>query len=326
MTVQIHCGVHVAAHDLHGSICGVFQCRLQGSHILLAELGQHPVRQIILGIWLRPHAYADTGKFLRAQLCDNALDAVVSAGTALSPQPQLSRRQGDVIINDQHLLRRDLVEVRRRRNGIAAEVHVCRRLHQQAAYFPQHRLAAVGLKLHLVQFYAAALFRQFLHRQKAGIVAGVFVFQPGVSQTGNTTISGDFEQSCRDFQQEIANRGGIDLLILGLGENGHLGFNQPESPFGGEAWVTRMNVELEERIRRETGTPPDKELGGATLGIKNIMQARRIVLVAKGTNKANIVKWMLEGPVTTDVPASILQLHPNCEFLLDEAAASMLNC
>ena len=140
------------------------------------------------------------------------------------------------------------------------------------------------------------------------------------------TISGDFEQSCRDFQQEIANRGGIDLLILGLGENGHLGFNQPESPFGGEAWVTRMNVELEERIRRETGTPPDKELGGATLGIKNIMQARRIVLVAKGTNKADIVKRMLEGPVTTDVPASILQLHPNCEFLLDEAAASMLNC
>ena len=70
-------------------------------------------------------------------------------------------------------------------NGIAAEVHVCRRLHQQAAYFPQHRLAAVGLKLHLVQFYAAALFRQFLHRQKAGIVAGVFVFQPRVSQTGN---------------------------------------------------------------------------------------------------------------------------------------------
>ena len=109
----------------------------------------------------------------------------MSAGTALSPQPQLSRRQRDVIINDQYLLRRNLVEVRRRRNGIAAEVHVCRRLHQQAAYFPQHRLTAIGLKLHLVQFYAAALFRQFLHRQKAGIVAGVFVFQPGVSQTGN---------------------------------------------------------------------------------------------------------------------------------------------
>ena len=140
------------------------------------------------------------------------------------------------------------------------------------------------------------------------------------------TISDDFEKACRDFQQEIANRGGIDLLILGLGENGHLGFNQPESPFGGETWVTRMNVELEERIRRETGTPPDKALGGATLGIKNMMQARRIVLVAKGKNKAAIVKQMLQGPVTTEVPASILQLHPHCEFLLDKAAASLLTC
>ena len=138
------------------------------------------------------------------------------------------------------------------------------------------------------------------------------------------TISDDFEKACRDFQQEIANRGGIDLLILGLGENGHLGFNQPESPFGGETWVTRMNVELEERIRRETGTPPDKALGGATLGIKNMMQARRIVLVAKGKNKAAIVKQMLEGPVTTAVPASILQPHPDVTIVLDEDAASLL--
>lgn len=138
------------------------------------------------------------------------------------------------------------------------------------------------------------------------------------------TISDDFEKACRDFQQEIANRGGIDLLILGLGENGHLGFNQPESPFGGETWVTRMNVELEERIRRETGTPADKALGGATLGIKNMMQARRIVLVAKGKNKAAIVKQMLQGPVTTEVPASILQLHPDVTIVLDEDAASLL--
>lgn len=138
------------------------------------------------------------------------------------------------------------------------------------------------------------------------------------------TVSDDFDKACKDFQQEIENRGGIDLLILGLGENGHLGFNQPLSPFGGEAWVTKMNAELEERIRRETSTPVDVELGGATLGIKNIMQARKIVLVAKGANKADIVKEMLEGPVTTEIPASILQLHPNCEFLLDSAAAARI--
>lgn len=139
------------------------------------------------------------------------------------------------------------------------------------------------------------------------------------------TVSDDFGKACRAFQEEIAKRGGIDLLILGLGENGHLGFNQPHSPLGGDAWVTKMNPELEERIRRETHTPPEKELGGVTLGIKNIMQTRRIVLVAKGSNKAETVKQMLEGTVTSDVPASVLQLHPDCEFLLDVASAAKLS-
>ena len=134
----------------------------------------------------------------------------------------------------------------------------------------------------------------------------------------------DFSRACADFRQEIARRGGIDLLMLGLGENGHLGFNQPGSPLGGEAWVTCMNVELEERIRRETNTPPDVPLGGATLGLKDIMQARRIVLVAKGRNKTEIVHRMLQGSVTPDVPASILQLHSDCEFLLDAEASAGL--
>lgn len=139
------------------------------------------------------------------------------------------------------------------------------------------------------------------------------------------TRSEDFAKACKDFQDEIAKRGGIDLLILGLGENGHLGFNQPQSSFEGETWVTKMDSRLEERIRRETNSSPEVELGGATLGIKNIMQARKIILVAKGSNKTEIVKAMLEGAVTTDVPASILQLHPDCEFLLDSEAAAGLS-
>ena len=139
------------------------------------------------------------------------------------------------------------------------------------------------------------------------------------------TVSDDFGKACRAFQEEIAKRGGIDLLILGLGENGHLGFNQPHSPLGGDAWVTKMNQELEERIRRETNNKTEKEMEGVNMGIKNIMQARRIVLVAKGSNKAEAVKQMLEGPVTSDVPASVLQLHPDCEFLLDVASAAKLS-
>ena len=139
------------------------------------------------------------------------------------------------------------------------------------------------------------------------------------------TESDDWYTACIHFEEEIKERGGIDLLILGLGENGHLGFNQPGTPFESMTWTSQMNEELEVRIRKETQLPSSIELGGVTLGIKNIMHARKIILVAKGANKAEIVRKMLEGPVSTEVPASILQLHPNCEFLLDEKAAQFLN-
>ena len=139
------------------------------------------------------------------------------------------------------------------------------------------------------------------------------------------TKSDNWERDCLRFRQELQRRGGIDLLILGLGENGHLGFNQPGTPFESEAWTSRMNPELEQRIRHETQTPADVSLGGVTLGIKDIMHARKIVLVAKGKNKAEMVKQMLLGPITTDIPASVLQLHPNCDILLDADAASLIN-
>ena len=138
------------------------------------------------------------------------------------------------------------------------------------------------------------------------------------------TVSEDFEKSCEAFKSELERRGGIDLLILGLGENGHLGFNQPGTSFDSTAWVTEMNTELEERIRRETRTPADIWLGGVTLGLKDIMNAKRIILVAKGANKAEAVRKMIRGPLTEDHPASILRLHPDCEYLLDTEAAAEL--
>lgn len=138
------------------------------------------------------------------------------------------------------------------------------------------------------------------------------------------TMSDDFETECRRFQQKIDERGGIDLLILGLGENGHLGFNQPGTPFDSETHIAKMNKALEARIRQETNIPGHQELGGITLGIKNIMQARKIILVAKGVSKAGIVKQMLHGPVTIDNPSSILRSHPNIEFLLNNESAGLL--
>ncbi|MBO5268636.1 MAG: 6-phosphogluconolactonase [Muribaculaceae bacterium] len=139
------------------------------------------------------------------------------------------------------------------------------------------------------------------------------------------TRSGDFAADCRKFTGEIKRRGGIDLLILGLGENGHLGFNQPGSALNCTAGTASMDPVLEARIRRETATPAGVPLGGVTLGLRDIMHARRIVLVAKGDNKAAIVRQMLCGSISSDVPASILQLHPACEFLLDSKAAALID-
>jgi len=138
------------------------------------------------------------------------------------------------------------------------------------------------------------------------------------------TLSEDFEKESKIFQTELEKRGGVDLQILGLGTNGHLGFNQPGTPFGQETWVSKIDEELEVRIRKETSTQPETRLGGITIGLKNIMHSRRILLAAKGEAKAEIVNKMLYGPVTTDVPASVLQLHPNCEYLLDKAAAKYI--
>lgn len=138
------------------------------------------------------------------------------------------------------------------------------------------------------------------------------------------TYSDDFKKEALQFQQALEERGGIDLQVLGLGANGHLGFNQPGTPFESNAWHSSMDEELETRIRKETNTPPEMTLGGLTLGIKNIMHARKIIMVAKGESKAEIVKKMIQGPITTDIPASILQLHPNCEFILDTESAKLL--
>lgn len=138
------------------------------------------------------------------------------------------------------------------------------------------------------------------------------------------TKSDDFPKACREFTDAIAARGGIDLLILGLGENGHLGFNQPGTPFDSTAWVSEMYPELEQRIRRETQTPEDIWLGGVTLGLMDMMHAKRIILVAKGRSKAESVRKMVHGPLTEEHPASILRLHPDCEVLLDREAAALL--
>jgi len=138
------------------------------------------------------------------------------------------------------------------------------------------------------------------------------------------TLSADFEAEAALFERRLAERGGADLQMLGIGLNGHIGINQPGTPFESETWVSPMDPDFEARVRRETNVPASTELGGLTRGIKNIMQTRKIVLIAKGSHKADIIEQAILGPVTTDIPASVLQLHPNCEILLDADAGARI--
>jgi glucosamine-6-phosphate deaminase len=158
-----------------------------------------------------------------------------------------------------------------------------------------------------------------IHTQIAGpigIPEANFIMPP--------TLSADFEAEARLFEQRLASRGGADLQMLGIGWNGHIGINQPGTPFESETWVSPMDPDFEARVRRETEVPASTVLGGLTRGIKNIMQTRKIVLIAKGAHKAEIIEQAILGPVTTDIPASVVQLHPNCEILLDAAAGARI--
>jgi glucosamine-6-phosphate deaminase len=138
------------------------------------------------------------------------------------------------------------------------------------------------------------------------------------------TFSDDFGKECRLFEERLAQRGGPDLQMLGIGLNGHIGINQPGTPFESGTWVSDMDPIFEARVRKETGVADDYPLGGLTRGIKSIMQTRKIVLIAKGQSKAEIIRKALFGSVTPELPASVLQLHSNCEALLDAEAASCI--
>lgn len=131
----------------------------------------------------------------------------------------------------------------------------------------------------------------------------------------------DLEAECKRFEEAVEADGGPDMIFLGLGENGHLGFNQPGTPFGRDANLSWMDDSLDERLRRENNIPGDVKMGGLTLGIRNLMQCGRLVMGANGENKKSIAKKMVYGPVTEELPASIMQLHPCFELILDPAAA-----
>ncbi len=134
----------------------------------------------------------------------------------------------------------------------------------------------------------------------------------------------DAAEECRAYEAKIAKAGGIDLQILGIGTNGHIGFNEPGTPFGSTTGLVNLapaTIEANSRFFERSEDVPRQAI---SMGIRSIMKCRKIILLANGESKANAIAAAVEGPVTESLPASVLQLHPDCTFILDEAAASKL--
>ena len=116
----------------------------------------------------------------------------------------------------------------------------------------------------------------------------------------------------------------IDIQLLGLGSNGHIAFNEPGTPFGIETHEVKLAESTVKDNARLFDDPADVPTRAFTMGIKNIMHAERILVLASGANKAKAVFGAVHGSVTEDLPASVLQLHPNCTLIADKAAAELL--
>lgn len=130
----------------------------------------------------------------------------------------------------------------------------------------------------------------------------------------------DVEGECENFEQAIKNRGGIDLQILGIGRDGHIGFNEPSSSLQAR---TRVKTLTEETLRDNFGSTKGPRFA-ITMGIGTIMEAREIILLAIGDEKSKAISCMVEGPVTASCPASALQLHPKVKVIIDREAARLL--
>lgn len=138
-------------------------------------------------------------------------------------------------------------------------------------------------------------------------------------------MSADAEATCRDYDKLIAELGGIDLQLLGLGATGHIGFNEPNESFDKmthRVALKQKTIDDNARFFESTDEVPKYAI---TMGIKAIMQAKKILLVVNGSPKAEILDKVLYGPITPGVPASILQLHPNVTVVADQEALARVH-
>jgi len=136
--------------------------------------------------------------------------------------------------------------------------------------------------------------------------------------------SKNLRESCRHYEQQIKDAGGIDIQVLGIGANGHIGFNEPTGSFASRTWVKILSEQTIRDNSKYFEKMDDVPRHVVTMGIATIMESRHCMLLANGSKKADAVKKMIEGPISASCPASILQMHPRVTVVLDEEAAYLL--
>jgi glucosamine-6-phosphate deaminase len=134
----------------------------------------------------------------------------------------------------------------------------------------------------------------------------------------------DIDAACADYEAKIRSAGGVDLQLLGIGADGHLGFNEPTSSLASRTRVKTLTEQTRNDNNRFFGDLDDVPRHVVTQGIGTILDARHLVLIAIGAGKAEPIARAVEGPLTSMCPASVIQLHPHVTVVIDEAAAAEL--
>ena len=130
------------------------------------------------------------------------------------------------------------------------------------------------------------------------------------------------EKECKRVQKEIEEKGPIDICILGLGKNGHIGFNEPEDSLSPNCHVVQLSIDsLQHQM---TNAMHEKPSYGLTLGMGDILQSKKIILLITGSNKEKIIDKLFEEKITTHLPASFLWMHPNVECYIDSESLQQI--
>jgi glucosamine-6-phosphate deaminase len=138
------------------------------------------------------------------------------------------------------------------------------------------------------------------------------------------SIKSNYEEYCAAYEQAIHAAGGIDLQILGIGRNGHIGFNEPTSSLGSRTRLKVLSKDTIEDNRKLFAPGEQIPQCAITMGIGSILKAKRILLLATGSSKAAAIAAAIEGPISASVTASALQLHPEVTFIVDQQAGTQL--